>query len=391
MKIAFIGQKGLPAVTGGVETHVERLALGLNREGHNVFVYARSWYVARRRRTYQGVNLIFKPSIKTKNLDTITHVFFASIDAVRRHFDIIHYHGVGPALLAWIPRIFSPRSRVIITFHSIDRHHGKWGSLARFFLLLGEWCAVHFAHETITVSKYLQRYTQKRYGRKTIYIPNGVDANKLIPASEITRRFGLVKNNYILFLSRLIKHKGAHYLIEAYQKLYPTKKLVIAGDSSFTDKYVRRLRNLAESNPNIIFTGGVQKNSRLWAELYSNAYLFVLPSDSEGLPIVVLEAMSFGRCCLVSDIPQNMEAVAGGFGFHFRRGRVFSLQQKLKYLLTHPGLVDRVGRAAAGHVLVDYNWTDIVKAVDFVYSCALESGKAHSISACLRSSLARNK
>ncbi|PIR93912.1 glycosyl transferase family 1 [Candidatus Falkowbacteria bacterium CG10_big_fil_rev_8_21_14_0_10_39_11] len=389
MKIAFIGQKGLPAVTGGVETHVEKLALGLAREGHNVFVYARPWYVANQRKKYQGIFIIYKPSIKTKNWDTISHVLLASIDAVRRNFDIIHYHGVGPALLAWIPRLFSPSSRVIITFHSIDRHHGKWNLLAKMFLLLGEWCAVHFAHETIAVSKYLQRYSQKKYGKKTIYIPNGVDPNKSVPANEIKLKFGLVKGGYILFLSRLVRHKGAHYLIEAYQRLYPKKQLVIAGDSAFTDTYVGELKLQADSNPNIVFTGGVKKDSRLWAELYSNAYLFVLPSESEGLPIVVLEAMSFGCCCLVSSIPQSTEAIAGGFGFVFKNKSVFSLQQKLKYLLGHPALVERVGRAAQRHVIKNYSWSDIVRAVNFVYDCSLDSKRSHSISSCLKSNIAK--
>ena len=387
MKIAFIGQKGLPAVYGGVETHVENLAVGLKKRGHEVFVYARSWYVKSKKKKFKGVNLIYKKSWRTKNLDTITHVFLATLDAMKRDFDVIHYHGVGPALLSWMPRLFKPSVKVVTTFHCIDRKHMKWGLIARFFLLVGEWFAVRFAHETITVSKTLQRYCLEKYNAKTIYIPSGVDIPKLTPASLIEKKLKLQPHKYILFLSRLIKHKGAHYLIEAFNKLKTDYKLVIAGGSANTDRYVREIKNQAKSNPNIIFTGSVPTKSKLWRELYSNAYAFVLPSESEGLPVVVLEAMSFGRSVLVSNIPECVEAIHGGYGFRFKNKDVDDLRRQLRYLLDNPSLVRKVGSAARQHVYEYYKWSNIVRATESVYECLLNlQSVSAKVKSCLRQS-----
>jgi glycosyltransferase involved in cell wall biosynthesis len=367
MKIAFIGQKGLPATVGGVETHVERLALGLAARGHDVTVYARHWYVKRRLKKYRGVHIIFKKSWATKNFDTISHVFFSSIDACRRNYDIIHYHGVGPALLSFIPRIFAPRTRVVVTFHSVDRTHMKWSWIAKFFLHLGERAAVSFPHATIAVSETLKKYCRANYGKEVRYIPNGVDRHECVVPRLIKNKWGLTHGSYLLFLSRLVKHKGAHYLIQAFNKLKTNKKLVIAGSSAFTDSYIKELRKLSVDNPRIIFTGELDAETRLWQELFSNAYLFILPSESEGLPIVVLEAMSFGRPVLVSDIPQNLETIQPDYGFRFRNKSVMDLGKKIKYLLTHPKLLERTGRSALENVLTKYSWSTIISEVEDVY------------------------
>ncbi|MFA6537254.1 MAG: glycosyltransferase family 4 protein [Patescibacteria group bacterium] len=366
MKIAFIGQKGIPMKFGGVEKHVERLSVGLAELGHEVFVYTRPWYTSPKLRKYRGVNLISLNSWHRKNFDTITHTWRATWHALSRGYDVIHYHGVGPALLSFIPRLFCRKTRVVVTFHCLDREHAKWGILAKFFLRLGEWSAVYFPHETITVSKNLQHYVSKKYHVRTFYIPNGVDLVEKKSAREI-KNFGLQKNNYILFLSRLIKHKGAHYLIQAFNSLKTDQKLVIAGASSFTDKYVDELQTLAKHNPNIIFTGNIKGDSRLWNELFANASLFVHPSESEGLPIVILEAMSFGLPVLASDIKENMEALHGGFGFSFKNKNAHDLREKMEYLLHNPKLCQEVGASARQHVSKNYNWSNIVKSVDALY------------------------
>lgn len=373
MKIALIGQKGIPMKFGGIEKHVEELAVGLAAKGHKVYAYTRPWYTPSSLKSYKGVNLISVNSWKTKHLDAISHTLKCSLDVLRRDFDIVHYHGVGPSLLAWIPKLFKPSTKVIITFHCIDRKHQKWGWFARLALYLGEWTAVHFAHDTITVSKTLQNYCAVNYGADTIYIPNGVDSPKTKSSVEIKKKFGLEKNGYILFLSRLVKHKGAHYLIDAYNQIKTDKKLVIAGGAAFTEDYEKFLKEKAGNNPNIIFTGNIEGGGSLWAELYSNAYLFVHPSESEGLPIVVLEAMGFGLPVLVSDIDENMEAVSGGYGFSFQNKNVKDLKNKLQYLLDCPELVKEVGVDAKKHVEENYNWIDIVDSVESVYEDVLNS------------------
>lgn len=352
---------------GGVEKHVERLAVGLAKKGQDVFVYTRSWYTPLSKKNYKGVKLISVKSIKTKNLDAISHVILSTLDAMKKDYDIIHYHGVGPALIAWLPKLFKPSAKVIITFHSIDRAHQKWGIFARLFLHIGEWFSVKFSEETITVSKLLQIYCKEKYNADTIYIPNGVDIPRIVKPDLIVKKYGLEKDGYILFLSRLVKHKGAHYLIDAFNKIKTNKKLVIAGSSAFTDSYVAFLKEKAKNNPNIIFTGTVNGSTALWKELYSNAYLFVHPSESEGLPIVILEAMSFGRAVLASDIQENLEVLAGGYGFTFHNKKVNDLKKKLKYILECPTLVNRVGLNGREYVRKNYNWRDIVNSVERVY------------------------
>ena len=360
--------------SGGVEKHVERLAVGLVAKGHDVYAYTRPWYTSAKKKQYKGVNLISIGSIRTKNFDTITHTLLASLDVLKRDFDVVHYHGVGPALLAWIPKLFKPSTKVVITFHCIDRYHQKWGYVARLALYFGEWMATHFAHDTITVSKVLQSYCADNFNADTIYIPNGVDVERRVAPQMISKKYGLLTGNYILFLSRLIRHKGAHMLIKAYKELKTDKKLVIAGGSSFTDDYVQELHELADGDKNIIFTGSIHGGSRIWQELYSNAYLFVHPSESEGLPIVVLEAMSFGLPVLASDIVENMEAISGGFGFSFHNKDQQDLKNKLQYLLANRPLVRRVAGEAIKHVQKNYAWNDIVGNVERVYEDVV-SGK----------------
>jgi len=374
MKIAFIGQKGIPMKFGGIESHVEKLSLGLTELGHEVFVYTRPWYTPKKKNKYLGVNLLSVKSWHTKNFDAITHTWRCTWHAIRQNYDIIHYHGVGPALLSFLPKIFS-KSKVVVTFHCLDRKHQKWGFFAKIFLLLGEWAAIKFPDQTITVSKTLQYYCKKKYRARTIYIPNGVDVLEPKKEKEI-KKFGLQKGNYILFLSRLVRHKGAHYLIQAFNSIKTGKKLVIAGGSSFTDKYVRELQDLARHNPNIIFTGNIKGGGRLWQELFANAALFVHPSESEGLPIVVLEAMSFGLPVLVSDIKENMEALNGGFGFSFKNKNFHDLRQKMEYLLNNSKLCHDVGESARRHVREYYNWADIVKSVETLYKEMLLESKA---------------
>lgn len=356
---------------GGVEKHVERLAIGLAARGHKIFVYTRPWYTPPSRKMFEGVRLISLPSVNFKNLDAISHTFLASLDVLKRDYDIVHYHGVGPALLAWIPRLFKPSTKVVVTFHSVDRYHQKWGIIARLALYLGEWAAVKFANETITVSKALQMYAAETHGADTIYIPNGVDIPRRQKPKIIRKLFNLDQSEYILFLSRLVRHKGVHYLIDAYNKIKPKQKLVIAGGSAFTDDYVAFLKKKAEGNPNIMFAGQVQGGSDLWNELYSNAYLFVHPSEREGLPIVILEAMSFGLGVLTSDIPESMEAIAGGHGFSFKNKNVKDLTRKLRQLLNSPHLIHKVGVGAERYVARNYNWDNIVVSVERVYKLVL--------------------
>jgi glycosyltransferase involved in cell wall biosynthesis len=365
MKIYFIGQKGIPAIYGGVESHVQELATRLVKEGNEVFVYCRDHYTPKDLKEYKGVKLLHLPSIKTKHLDAITHTFLATLDVLRRDADIIHYHAIGPSSLLWIPKLFKKNAKVLSTFHSDDRKHKKWGYIARKFLGLGAYISVRWPDKTIAVSKYQSKVHGQEFKGELEYIPNGVPAFDKVNPNLITERWGLKGNDYILAVSRLIKHKGLHYLIRAYSILKNVdKKLVIVGEANYTDNYIQYLKNLAGDNKNIIFTGN--QTGQALAELYSNAYLFVQPSEAEGLSIALLEAMSYGKAVLCSDIEPNKEAVAN-IALTFRNKSIVDLSQKLRYLLDHPEITEQMGRKLKDRAALEYNWDNIVKKTIALY------------------------
>ncbi len=314
MRIAMIGQKGFPARFGGIERHVEELSRALATQGHEILVYSRSWYTpAQTLSEASGIRVITTRSLKTKNFDAITHTLLSVLNALKERVDIYHFHGVGPALLAWIPRLFAPSARVIITFHCIDRYHQKWSWIARTMLRLGEWAACHWAHQTIVVSKTLHAYCRNEFNVETTYIPNGVT---IVPTTSTAtlERFGLEPGTYILMVARLIRHKGAHDLITAWKLLKQNQsellrglKVVIVGDGFFTDTYVAELKRMAETEQDIVFTGWLDTSAL--HELYQHAVLNVHPSANEGMPLAVLEAMAHGKTVLVSAIPELQEIV----------------------------------------------------------------------------------
>lgn len=365
MKIAYIGQKGIPAQQGGVEKHVQELATRLVKFGHQVTVYSRFHYTGSRRGHYRGVNLINLPSLNTKHFDAISHTALASWHAIWQGYDVIHYHGVGPALLAWLPRLFSPKTTVIVTFHCIDRQHQKWGVFARLMLAIGEWATCHFPHQTIVVSHTLQKYCQYRFDRPTTYIPNGVAASRSV-ATKTTplKRFNLTTGNYILAVSRLVQHKGLATLIAAFKQTATTKKLVIVGSGINGSGYEKELRQLAATDPRIIFTG--QQTGATLEQLFRQAYLFVQPSEAEGLSIALLEAMAYGVPTLISDIEENQEAIAGQ-GWEFKNRNVHDLTRQLTFTLKHPQQLKTAARRAKRHVRRQHNWDQIALATTTVY------------------------
>jgi glycosyltransferase involved in cell wall biosynthesis len=369
MKIYFIGQKGIPVLYGGVEKHVDDLATSLVKRGHEVYVYARANYTDKSLKEYQGVKIINLPSIYTKHLDAITHTFLACLDVVRRDADIIHFQSIGPSFMILLVRILKPKAKIVSTFHCQDYHHQKWNFLAQTFLKMSEYICCKFPDQVIVISKGLEEYADRRYKIRSVYIPNGIkiptaDYLQKIKNHPGLKQWGISKDNYILTVSRLIPHKGIHYLIKAYQRIKTDKKLVITGGGTFTDKYVKYLKKLATGNKNIIFTD-VQSGEIIDA-LYYNSYFFVQPSESEGLSIALLNAMSFSRAALVSDIIENQEAI-GNTGITFENKNDKDLAEKIFHLLNHPEIVKAKGEAGYERVKKVYNWDNLVKEVEGVY------------------------
>ncbi len=377
MKIAFIGQKGIPASLGGVERHVEELATRMASAGHEVFVYVRNNYTDKKLKTYKSVKLIHLPNIPTKHLDAISHTFLATLHALFHKYDVIHYQAIGPTSLSWIARLLKRKTLLIATFHCQDYYHQKWGWIARTYLRFGEYIACKVPKKTITVSKELGNYARKKYNANVNVIPNGAAVNFTLKSEKLSP-WGLKEKRYILSVGRLIKHKGVHYLIEAFKQLEDTGKLpnnfklVIVGEGFHTDEYVKYLKTISEGRPNIIFTGS-QAGETL-SQLFSHAYFFVQPSEYEGLSIALLEAMGYGLAPLVSDINENLEAVKDT-GLAFRVKDIQDLKEKLAFLMNKPAEVERLGKLARSRVAQEYSWDSITQKTLAVYNENLAAKK----------------
>ncbi len=362
--ICYYGHKRVPSREGGVEVVVEELAVRMAAMGHDVTCYNRRRRKDVKKVSYKGVTIKSVPTIDRRGMAAVTGSFFAAIRAAFGRYDIVHIHAEGPAFMCWLPKFMG--KRVIVTIHGLDHRRAKWGRLASAFIMMGEKNAVKYADEVIVLSRGVEQYFEDTYKRKTIYIPNGVSRPQRREASLITDKFGLEKDSYILYLGRLVPEKGVEHLVSAYRKLKSAGnyKLVIAGGSSDTDEFTEKLKKEAADDKNIIFTGFVQ--GKLLEELYSNAYVYVLPSELEGMPLGLLEAMSYGNCCLTSDIAENSD-VTGEHGITFMTNDDDDLAAKLQMLADNPDMVQKYKREAADYICAKYNWEDVAKRTLEVY------------------------
>ncbi len=377
MNIAIIGHKGIPARAGGVERHVEEVAVRMARQGHAVTAYVRNNYTDKNLSAYRGVRLVHLPSIGTKHLDAISHTLLAMLHALFQHYDIVHVHSIGPATLCWIVRLFKRRTRMVATFHSRDYFHRKWGLLARLFLRLGEYVICTVPHATVVLTRAQQHYVRTTYGRDAVVIPNGYGIEP-DPATDTLADWGLAPQHYILSVCRLIPHKGIHYLIQAFMQLEDDGRLpeglrlVIAGSGFYTDDYERELHAMARGRSRIVFTG-TQSGVAL-AQLYSHACLFVQPSDSEGLSIALLEAMGCGIAPLVSSIPENIEPLQG-LGFSFEAGNVEDLKNRLAEIIADSATIQEMGIRVRDLAEREYNWDAVTERYVHLYEqCLSASG-----------------
>ncbi len=365
MKIAMIGHKRVPSREGGIEIVVEEISTRMARQGHDVTVYNRTGHhvsgktfdpdQGRQLKTYKGVRVKKAFTIQKKGLAAATSSFFATIKALFGKYDCIHYHAEGPSVMLCIPHLLGLRT--VVTIHGLDWQRGKWDKFATWYLKLGEKTAVRYANEVIVLSKSMQRYFMQQYGRSTVFIPNGVEKPPHQPVNTIRSRWGLEKDSYICFLSRIVPEKGLQYLIEAFRGVQTDKSLVVAGGSSDTEGFFEQMRHLAAADTRVIFTDFVC--GQALAELYSNAYVYVLPSDLEGMPLGLLEAMSYGNCCVVSDIAECTEVVEDQ-ALTFSRGDVAALRQKLQMLCDDQAVVEQYKRNASDFICRKYQWDDIV-------------------------------
>lgn len=362
LNIVMLGHKRIPSREGGIEIVVEELSTRMVALGHRVTCLNRAGkHVSGRefdtadQKAYQGVQIKKVPTLDIKGLAAMVASVTGAFVAAFGKYDLVHFHAEGPCAMLWLPKLFG--KRCVATVHGLDHQRAKWGKFARAYIMLGEKCAVRFADEIIVLSKGVQKYFKETYNRETVLIPNGVTKPETREADQINEQFGLTKDSYILYLGRLVPEKGIHYLIEAYKKIDTAKKLVIAGGSSDSDAYGAELKTIAAEDDCILFTGFVQ--GRMLEELYSNAYLYVLPSDLEGMPLSLLEAMSYGNCCVVSDIAECADVVEDK-AYIFPRGNVAELAECLASLCKDSAAVDAM-KISATFVCGKYNWDDVTR------------------------------
>jgi len=386
MKIAYIVLKSMP-LGGGIEKYTEEVGSRLVQKGHEIIVYAMKHYSDRLNEFYKGMRIFSVSTIKNKSFEKTFASFIATLrNILDKNIDIVHYHAFGPSMFCIIPKLLG--RKVVVQGHGIEWKRSRWGLIGRWFLKFSEIPSVKFPHKIIVVSQVQQKYLLEKYGIRSTYIPTGVN----LPSKELPNlmkeKYGLNGNDYILFAARLVREKGAHLLIKAFNKLKlnSNMKLIIAGDALHEEKYKKELKKLAESNKNIIFTGFVTGKllselysncyifvtGKLLSELYSNCYIFVLPSELEGLPIALLEAMSYGNCCLVSDIPENLEAIAGN-GYTFKNKNEDDLSKMLKFLIENRDKVETVKTQARNYVIENYSWDIITDKLEKTYYSLLKS------------------
>ncbi len=361
--VAFIGGRGVVSKYSGIESYYERAGRELVRLGHDVTVYCRTYFTSPMD-THNGMRVRRLPTIRSKHMETAVHTLLSTVHAMTSDCDIVHYHCLGPALFSFLPRLAGKKT--IVTVQGLDWQRGKWGRIARRVLRWGEAAAVSAPDATMVVSRTLQNYYRQRYNRDTTYIPNGATFTARRAPERLTE-WGLSPNNYVLFLGRFSPEKNCQLLIDAFENLHTDMKLVLAGGSSHSDAYADSLRS--HESDQVRFLPWVSGNDL--DELLSNAALFVLPSELEGLSLALLDAMAAGVCVLTSDIPENNEVVEGA-GYTFHRGDRSDLERMLDLLIHNPELRHQAGTREQARIQSEYLWPGIARSIERAYYKVLD-------------------
>jgi glycosyltransferase involved in cell wall biosynthesis len=356
--IAHIGGRGVIGKYSGIEGYYEEIGKRLAQAGYEVTIYCRTYFTPQQS-TFNGMRLIRLPTVRSKHFETVLHTLLSTAHVLFQPCNIVHYHTLGPALFSWIPRLAGKKT--VVSVQGLDWQRKKWGWFASAVLRIGEKASAHFPNETIVVSNTLRSYYRDRYNLDTVYIPNGAVLRERRPASRI-REWGIQPGNYVLFLGRFSPEKNCHLLIDAFERIGTATQLVLAGGSSASDPYARQLYQHASERVRFVnYASG-----EAFEELLTNAMLFVLPSDIEGLSLALLEAMAAGLCVLTSDIPENRELVNGA-GFTFKKGDLEDLERMLRLLIADSEVREAAGRNAKQRIQEGYLWPKIAQQVEQVY------------------------
>lgn len=368
LKIAVIGARGLPATYGGVEKACEELYSRFAKNGYEIILYGRKYYSKNNQKDYRGIKLInlFVPNIK--GFETLYHSFISTVHATFSDADIIHFHAQGPTIFSWIPRIFAPKKLVGFTCHGIDWQRDKWSRIARLVIKLGEFASAKFPHFRIGVSQYLVDYYKQKYDVGLYRIYNGIDLIPSVPIKSINSEFGLYEKDYFIFVGRLVPEKAPDILIKAFKQLKTDKKLAIIGGSAGTDDYLTYLKELSKDDERVIFTSYAYGETL--HELFSNAVAYVSASKLEGLPITMLEAMSFSLPVILSDIGPHLEPLSynNKAGITFSVNNIDACKTALEqFLCLSVEEQKNMGQVARNTVIQNFEWDEVYKQTLLVY------------------------
>ena len=371
MRIFVTGTRGIPNIPGGVESHCQQLYPLIVKQGHDVKLSRRKPYVLAEPSSAQltdwsGIQLVDNFTPKKKSIEAIVHTFIAILEAKKWRADVLHIHAIGPAIMVPFARILG--LKVVMTNHGPDYDRDKWGRLAKFVLRTGEKLGGIFASEVIVISEVIRKIIRERCHRDSHLIYNGVQIPDKTSRTTFLDSLNLKPNNYILAVARFVPEKGFHDLIEAFNQSGLNCKLVLAGDSDHEDDYSRNLKKLASENPDIVLTGYITGDEL--HQIYSHARLFVLPSYHEGLPIALLEALSYGIMPLVSDIPANLEVKIDS-NYYFNCKNIEHLKTKL-IQLWDTSFTNADKKQLIEFVKNKYDWQKIAEQTIAVYHSAIK-------------------
>lgn len=380
MRIAVIGAKGLPANQGGIEHYCQEIYPRMVERNHSVDLFARSSYLGSswlEQYKYKGVRVISLPCLQLRGADAFFTSLLGAIAASSSQYDIIHFHALGPSVFSWLPKFVST-AKVVVTCQGLDWQRAKWGKISSRILYAGERAAARFADGIVVVSEELRAYFKQTYNRETVYIPNGPARYAPTDGSfAYGTSLGLTPGKYITYVGRLVPEKRPDLLIQAFQKLKPRDwKLVLVGGTSDTNAFATELFNLASNNPNIVFTGELR--GQKLAEIVRGAGCFTLPSDLEGLPLAMLEAMQEGVPVVASDIPAHQQLIARDRGLLFGAGDVADCSQTLERAIANPEALAAMANRAQEYVQQHHNWDDITTETLNVYKTLCQTTKSQT-------------
>ena len=387
MKIAVIGAKGLPPKQGGIEHYCAGVYPRMVDQGHEVDLFGRSSYTdlsAFHEYNFEGVRTISMPSLSMRGMDALASSAIGSVMASRTHYDIVHFHALGPSLFTWLPKLTNRRTKIVVTCQGLDWQREKWGKLSSRMIRLGEQAAAKYADGLVVVSDDLRQYFQKTYSRDALYIPNapGTYAES-DPSFAFGKSLGLTQGKYMVYVGRLVPEKCPDLLINAFKQLKKTGwKLVFVGGSSDTHGFTETLKQLASDCPDIIFAGEL-RGGRL-AEIVRGAGLFTLPSNLEGLPLAMLEGMQEGIPVVSSDIPPHRQLIGDDRGVTFEAGDTDSCTAALSWAIEHPIEMRVMGDRAQHNVKRHHTWDQVTRDNLELYDSLLGSNVRHSVALAAR-------